>query len=161
MHAGPNDAEQRVPRPYQVDDRARHVVNFLLIALTGLFVFFTISHLAGIGSRRNSPSGLIFTDLTMAGIVLWLGSGYNKRVILHPDAIEVSGWFYSRKLKFAEIRGRQTTANSRLPYPYAYVFVPSDHSKRKLALPPRPPHGPDFSGLDQDDSQSPTMTFAF
>ena len=136
MHAESNVAEQRFPRTYQVDERTRNVVNFLLIALTGLFVFFMISQLAGIGSRRNSPSGLIFTDLTMAGIVLWLGSGYNKRVILHPDAIEVSGWFYSRKLKFAEIRGRQTTANSRLPYPYAYVFVPSDHSKRKLALPP-------------------------
>jgi hypothetical protein len=136
MHADPNVAEQGFPRTYQVDERTRHAVNFLLIALTGIFVFFTISQLAGIGPRRNSLGDLIFMDLTMAGIVLWLGSGYNRRVILHPDAIEVSGWFYSRKLKFAEIRGRQTTGNSRLPYGYAYIFVPSDTGKRKLALPP-------------------------
>jgi hypothetical protein len=70
----------------------------------------------------------------VVGLVLLLGSGYNKRAILHEDSIEVAGWFYRRKLNFTDIRGHQTTANSRLPG-YAYMLVPSDHSKRTLVLP--------------------------
>jgi len=70
-----------------------------------------------------------------AGIGLFLGSGYNKRVILHADAVEVTGWFRSRKLYFADIRGRLTTGGSKSPYGFAYIFVPKDDGQRKVAIP--------------------------
>ncbi len=74
-------------------------------------------------------------DLMWAGLALLLGSAYNKRVILHADAVEVKGWFRSRKLAFADIRGSQTSASSRGTYGYVYVFVPADSSKRRLTIP--------------------------
>ncbi len=128
--------EQGFPRTYRVDARTRQAVNFLLVALAGLFLFFTVLQLARVGSRRSSLGDLIFVDGTIAAILVWLGSGYNKRVILHEDAVEVAGWFYSRRLNFAEIRGRQTSGSSRFPSGYAYIFVPFDEGKRKLVLPP-------------------------
>jgi hypothetical protein len=129
-------AGQKFPRVYRVNQRTRHTVNFLLVTLAGLFLFLTVLQLARFDYRRSSPSDLIFIDVTVAALVVWLGSAFHRRVILHQDAIEVAGWFCRRKLDFMEIRGRQTTANSSLPYGYAYVLVPSDISKRKLVLPP-------------------------
>lgn len=134
MDSEPSGAGQGFPRVYRVDERTRHAINFLLVALGGLFPSLTVLYLAGVLRHRGSLGGLLWVDLIIVGLVVWLASGYNKRVILHRDAIEVAGWFYSRKLGFAEIRGRQTTANSRLPG-YAYMIVPSDISKRKLVLP--------------------------
>lgn len=127
-------AEQGLPRIYRVDARTRHALNFLLVALTGLLLFFTVLQLTQLGSR-SSLGDLAVVDGVFAAMLLWLGSGNNKRDILHGDAIEVAGWFYSRKLNFAEIRGRQTSAGSRIPG-YGYIFLPSDESKRRLALPP-------------------------
>ena len=84
---------------------------------------------------RGSLDALLGFCLVFAGIALFIGSGYNKKVILHADAIEVKGWFRSRKLSFVDIRGRQTNASSRSKYGYAYIFVPTDDRKRKLAIP--------------------------
>jgi len=128
-------SEDGFPRIYRVDARTRRVVNMLLFVFAGFLLSFTV--LQGLGFPRKGPLGdLIVVDFIVAALVAWLGSSYNKRVILHRDAIEVAGWFHSRKLPFAEIRGRQTTGNSRLAFGYAYIFVPSDKRKRKLALPP-------------------------
>jgi hypothetical protein len=123
-------------RIYRVHVRTRRIVNTLLLVLVSFFLFPTVRQIVGIGPHSGHLSDLVFFDLIFAALVAWLGSSCNKRVILHQDSIEVAGWFYSRKLSFSEIRGRQTTANSRLPYGYAYVFVPTDSSKRKLILPP-------------------------
>jgi hypothetical protein len=132
-------AEQGFPLVYRVDERTRRGINFLLVVLAGLFLLFNI---VGWTRGRSRPTSLgellslIFVELTMPTLIVWLGSVNNKRVILQGDSIEVAGWFYSRKLYIAEIRGRQTTGSSRLPHGYAHVFLPSDTSKRKLALPP-------------------------
>lgn len=127
--------ETSFPRVYRTDARTRQILNFFCVALAGLFACLTVLYLSGVLSFRGSLSGLFWMDLAIAALVLFLESGYNRRAILDRDSIEVVGWFYSRKLKFTEIRGRQTTANPRLPYGYAYILVPSDPSNRKLVLP--------------------------
>ena len=134
MGSKPSAAGQGFPRVYRVDERTRQAVNFLLAAIAGLFLSLSVLYLAGVLRHRGSLGGLLWMDLMIVGLVVLLGSGYNKRAILHQDSVEVAGWFYSRKLDFAEIRGRQTTANSRFPG-YAYILLPSDTSKRKLVLP--------------------------
>lgn len=134
MHSKqPSAAEQGFPRIYRVGGRGR--VNGFLVVLAALFLFFTVPELARSGFHGSSHRDLIVADLAVGLLVTWLGSSYNKRVILYQDAIEVAGWFYSRKLNFAEILGRQTSGSS-LRAGYAYIFVPSDKSKRKLVLPP-------------------------
>jgi len=127
--------EDGFPRIYRVDVRGRRVINMVLFVFAGFLLFFTVLRVLGF-PRKGPVRDLIVVDFVVAALVAWLGSSYNKRVILHRNAIEVAGWFYSRKLPFAEIRGRQTTGNSRLAFGYAYIFVPSDNRKRKLALPP-------------------------
>jgi hypothetical protein len=134
MASKASPAHQGFPRVYRVAERTRHAVNFLLVAIGALFLSLTVLYMAEILPHRGSLGGLLWIDLLVVGLVLLLGSGYNKRAILHEDSIEVAGCFYSRKLNFTDIRGRQTTANSRLPG-YAYMLVPSDHSKRTLVLP--------------------------
>lgn len=126
--------EHGFPRTYRVDARTRHAVNFLLFALTGLFLSIPVLQLA----RPLKPfpwRSIIPLYICWGLLLVWLGSGYNKRVILYSDAIEVVGWSYSRKLNFAEIRGRRGAGG----WPrggYVYVFVPLDKSKRQLALIP-------------------------
>ncbi|SRR5579871_2388119 len=134
MASKASPAHQAFPRVYRVDERTRHTVNFLLVAIAALFLSLTVLYWAEILPHRGSLGGLLWIDLMVVGLVLLLGSGYNKRAILNEDSIEVAGWFYRRKLNFTDIRGRQTTANSRLPG-YAHTLLPSDQSKRTLVLP--------------------------
>jgi len=89
-----------------------------------------------VSSHRSPARALILVDLGVVLIWVWLASSYEKRAILHRDAIEVAGWFYSRKLNFAEIRGRRGSGGSRGAFGYAYIFVPLDRRKRQLSLPP-------------------------
>jgi hypothetical protein len=126
---------QLFPRTYRVDARTRHAINFLLVALTGLFLSLPLMELAHIGSRPASLRSITFILICGALLVAWLASGYNKQVILKRDAIEVVGWFYHRRLSFAEIRGRRGASGFQ-GSGYAYVLVPVDNSKRKLVLPP-------------------------
>jgi len=81
--------EHVFPRTYRRDARARRVVNGFLLVIAGLFLFLTLVQVAHGGSLRD----LIVVDLVVAAWVAWIGSGYNKRVILHQDTIEVVGWF--------------------------------------------------------------------
>ncbi|HEV2617265.1 MAG TPA: hypothetical protein VGU63_11735 [Candidatus Acidoferrales bacterium] len=135
MKSVPPAAGQGFPRIYRVDARTRRVVNFLLAALASLiFVILPLCNLIWTKPHASSFSSLIGVDLGFALFLLWLGSGYNKRVILRQDSIEVAGWFYSRKLNFAEIRGRRGPAGYYGAY--HYILVPFDDNKRPLALPP-------------------------
>ena len=127
--------ERDLQRTYRADERTRHAVNFFIVSVGGLFLSLTILYSTRVLPYRGSLAALLEGDLFFAGIALFLGSGYNKRVILHADAIEVKGWFRSRKLYFADIRGRQTTASSRSAFGFAYVFVPKDDKKHRLAIP--------------------------
>lgn len=129
-------SSRAAPRVYRTDGRTRHTVNFFLFAISALFLCLTILYSTHVLPFRGSLRGLLATDLSIGGIVLFLGSGYNKRAILYEDSIEVAGWFYSRKLNFAEIRGRQTSGNKGIYSGYAHILVPTDAGKRKLALPP-------------------------
>ena len=127
--------EQGFPRTYCVDARTRHAINFLLFALAGLFLSFPVLILTRASSQSVSLRSIFLLLLCGALLLAWLGSVYNKRVILHRDAIEVTGWFYNRKLNFAEIHGRRG-AGGMAGIAYAYIFVPLDKSKRQLVLPP-------------------------
>jgi hypothetical protein len=127
--------EQGLPQTYRVDARVRHPINFLLFALAGLFLSIPVLHLT-LGNFQVIPlRSLLLLWLYGALLLAWLGSVNNKRVTLHRNAIEVAGWFYSRKLAFAEIRGRRSSGGWG-GGGYVYVFVPVDRSKRQLALPP-------------------------
>ena len=126
----------RGARVYRTDERTRHSVNFFLFALSGLFLSLSILYATGILHFRGRISGMYWADLAIVVIVLFLGSGYNKRAILREDSIEVSGWFYSRKLNFTEIRARQTTGNKGIYSGFSHILVPTDPGKRKLGLPP-------------------------
>lgn len=98
----------------------------LLVVIGGFFLFSIVLQIAGSHPPLHHQ---IVVDLVFVALATWTGSTYNRSVILHQDAIEVLGWFYSRKLFYAEIRSRQTTG------PYAYILLPSDKGKRKLVLP--------------------------
>ena len=135
MKVEPSTAEHGFPRIYRVDEHTRHAINFLLAAIAGLFLFLTTLLLMRVLPHRGSLSGLFWGDITIAGGVLLLGSAYNKQVILYQDAIEVAGWFYSRKLNFAEIRGRRGSGGYRAALGYASMFVPLDSRKHPLSLP--------------------------
>jgi hypothetical protein len=139
--AAPRLDEQNSQRVYRVKEPERHAANFFIVAVGSLFLSLTFLFWAGVlpygvsHPDRGSLDALLGFCLVFAGIALFIGSGYNKKVILHADAIEVKGWFRSRKLSFVDIRGRQTNASSRSKYGYAYIFVPTDDRKRKLAIP--------------------------
>jgi hypothetical protein len=89
-------AEQGFPLVYRVDERTRRGINFLLVVLAGLFLLFNI---VGWTRGRSRPTSLgellslIFVELTMPTLIVWLGSVNNKRVILQGDSIEVAGCF--------------------------------------------------------------------
>lgn len=129
-------SDQGSPRVYRTDARTRHAVNFFLFALSSLFFSLSILYATGILHFRGRISGMLWADLAIVVIVLFLGSGYNKRAILREDSIEVAGWFYTRKLNFADIHGRQTTGNKGIYSGFSHILVPSDPAKRKLGLPP-------------------------
>ena len=135
MHPDPTIGENGLTHIYRVDERTRRAVNFFLVAIGALPFSMSVLYWGQLLPHRGSLGGLLCIDLFFGGLVIFLGSAYSKRVILREDSIEVAGWFYSRELTFAEIRGRQTTASARLPYGYGYIFVPTDNNKRKLALP--------------------------
>ena|SRR5215472_2636037 len=118
------------PRVYRVDADTRRGINMLVLVLAGLFLFVIVLDIAQIIHGRGSLGNLIFVGVAAAIVVTGLGSAYNKRVTFYRDAIEVAGWFYSRRLGFAEIRGCWPTGLSR-----SYVLVPNNE-KRGLALPP-------------------------
>lgn len=134
MHST-STASKSFPHVCRTEKNVRGPVNFLLVALSGFFGSLTVLYLTGILHYRGHRSGLFWIDLIIAGIALFLGSGYNKRAILREDSIEVAGWFHSRKLLFSEIRGRQTVVSSRGLPGYAHILIPSDHMKRRLGLP--------------------------
>ena len=132
--AAPQLVEQESRHVYRVKEPTRHAVNFFIVAVGGLFLSLSVLYLTRVLPYRGSLGGLLGVDLVFGGIALFLGSSYNKSVILHADAIEVKGWFRSRKLSFADIRGRQTNASSRSVRGYGYIFVPRD-GRRKLVVP--------------------------
>ncbi len=133
--SGSGAAEGEGPRIYRIDQRTRHAVNFCLIAMGGLFLTLSSLYLIGVLPYRGTIGGLLMDDLAIAGIGLFLGSGYNKRVILHRDSVEVVGWFRRRTMRFTEIRGRLIPAQWRLPYGYPYLLMGVGPESRKLALP--------------------------
>lgn len=123
------------PRTYRLDERNRHGGNFLCIALTSLLIFFDVVAARSSSYDADSLPPLLFMNVGMAALILFIGSGVNKRVLLYADAIEVRGWFRSHKLYFRDIRGWRTNAGSSSVYEYAYIFVPADEDKPKLAVP--------------------------
>jgi hypothetical protein len=74
---------------------------------------------------------------SLAGLyALLLSSVAHRRVILHEDGIELSGWFSGRKLKRSEILGRRKGGmDSRNVHGSFYVIVPADKAARELRLP--------------------------
>jgi len=127
-------SEESFPRMYRVDARTRRIVNCFLLFFVGLFVLLTALQLARTNSRQVPLQNLILTDLGVALLAVWLGSSYNKRVILYRDGIKVVGWFSSRKLNRDEIRGWRTSASARYGG-FGYI-LDAVNRKRSLALPP-------------------------
>lgn len=122
---------QEFPRAYGTDPRTRHSANVFVVAVSALFASLTVFGLLPNHPHDVSIRGLFLSDFVVGSFLVFIGSGFNKTAILYEDAIEVVSWFRSRRLKFAEIRGRRTTHKQR---GYVYVLMPLD-GKRALVLP--------------------------
>jgi hypothetical protein len=104
------------------------------LSLPALVACVIVLHIVGVIPRNNQ---LTLTDLlVILGIsivfsVLGMGAS-RRRVVLYEDAIEVTGWFSTRKMKRTEILGRRGRST---PYGYRYTIVPTDANARPLFLP--------------------------
>jgi hypothetical protein len=59
MASKASPAHQGFPRVYRVDERTRHAVNFLLVAIGALFLSLTVLYLAGVLPHRGSLAWII------------------------------------------------------------------------------------------------------
>jgi hypothetical protein len=101
--------------------------------------------LSGLVNKKATPSALLGVGLLTGLYALLLSSRVHRRVILHEDAIEVLGWFSTRKLKRSEILGYRLKGKSARQAVGGrfYIIIPSDMAARKLRL-------PSFLNVDKD-----------
>jgi hypothetical protein len=99
MKIGRNEqAQGGFPRTYGVDASWRHFFNGFAMFCVALFLCMTALYLAGFMEHPIAPRDLVWMNFLLALIIVWVGSWINRRVVLCKDAIEVKGWFSSRKL---------------------------------------------------------------
>jgi hypothetical protein len=79
---------------------------------------------------------MLWMDFSAARFALLISSRANRKVILYQDAIEVCGWFSTRKLRRDEILGRRMGPISAQGGGSYYIIVPADESAGELGLPP-------------------------
>jgi hypothetical protein len=72
----------------------------------------------------------------LLAISLFIWWGASRRVTLFSDAIEVSDWLSSRKLRRDEIRSRRIGRGGRFRLNWYHVLGPAAARARPLKLPP-------------------------
>jgi hypothetical protein len=138
MEAGKGEqGRKEFPRTYRTAKSARHFFNRFAVFMLVLFGVLTLLHLTGRMAHPLSRRDLALMDGLVASFAIWTGQRANRRVILHEDAIEVSGWWSKRRLGRGEIRAFRM---GKLPVLAGggsyYVVVPRDAAKGELKLPP-------------------------
>jgi hypothetical protein len=127
------------PCTYTVEARVRRDLDAIAISWPTVFVCMAALHLVGITPKNNNVT--LFDLLTIVfatGLVAVFGIGHtHSRVVLYQDAIEVLGWFSSRRLQRSEILGYRLvglSARQAMGAPY-YIIIPVDRTARNLILP--------------------------
>jgi hypothetical protein len=138
METGKDELERKkFPGTYRIVKSARHFFNGFAILLLVLFGVSAVLHLTGLMAHPLGHRDLALMDAIVALFAIWTGERVNRRVILHDDAIEVSGWWSKRRLGRGEIRAFRM---GKLPVLAGggsyYVVVPRDAAKDELKLPP-------------------------
>jgi hypothetical protein len=126
---------KQYPLAYSVDARTRSAVDAVAMAPFAVIISVGFLSLAGLTYKPVTPPA-VFVMCFLAGLwALLLASRAHRRVVLHEDAVEVLGWFSTRKLNRSEILGRRWM-DSRSPYGGShYSIVPVDKAARVLRLP--------------------------
>ena len=125
------------PRVYSMDARTQRALDAIATAPLGLVIGISVLDVAGLVYKALAPSALAAMGF-FAGICALLGYQHtHRRVILYEDAIEVSGWFSSRKLTRSEILGYRRKGMSawQARGGNLYIIFPADKSARVLRLP--------------------------
>lgn len=128
---------KQYPRVYIVDARVRRAGNAIALSPLALTISVGFLSLAGLTYKPVTPSALLVACFLAGLWALLLASPAHRRVVLHEDAIEVSGWFSARKLNRSEILGRRMEGTDpRNARGGAHiVIVPVDGAVRVLRLP--------------------------
>lgn len=123
------------PRTYGMDRATRRFARSIALCLVLIAMIGIIGQSAGMIHRSLSPTGLVFLGVTLGGIavVIWVGTG--RRVIIHADTIQVTGWAGARALTRDQILGWRMGHGGRFGDTPFYIVVPRNRTERELKLP--------------------------
>jgi hypothetical protein len=97
----------------RIEPAARRFAWGVALLLPAIGVGGTLLQLAGVIHRSLSPAGMLANSGGLLAISLSIWWGASRRVTLFSDAIEVSDWLSSRKLRRDEIRSRRIGRGGR------------------------------------------------
>jgi hypothetical protein len=137
MKVEESKSEWGYPRTYRIDQSTCRFFEGLAFFLVVLFSIATCLQLMRVFARPLSHRDLAWIDLSVALFALWCVWWAKRLVVLDEQSIEMTGWFWKRKLRRDEISGIRM---GHLPYTYGgssyYIVVAADRSKKNLNLPP-------------------------
>ena len=124
------------PRTYRIEPPTRRFIVGVALLLPAIGLGGTFLQLSGAIHRSLRGAGLIVNNagLLVVSVMLWWGA--SRRVTLTEDAIEVSDWLSTRKLRRDQIRSRRIARGGRYRLVWYQVLVPADPRVRPLKLPP-------------------------
>ncbi len=124
------------PRTYRIEPATRRFIVGVAILLPAIGLTGDLLQLTGVIHRSLRGAGLIANAAGFLAISLLLWWGASRRVTLFGDAIEVSNWFSTRRLRRDQIRSRRIGRGGRFRTVWYHVLVPADPRARPLKLPP-------------------------
>jgi hypothetical protein len=125
------------PRTYQMERNARRFHNGFAIFLPTFFLVMTVLHATGFMDHPIPLRQNLAMDSLALLFGLFISSRANRKVTLSTDAIEVRGWFSTRRLECGEILGRRVgQISARGGGGSFYIIVPANKNLRELKLPP-------------------------
>jgi hypothetical protein len=116
----------------RIEPAARRFAWGVALLLPAIGVGGTLLQLAGVIHRSLSPAGMLANSGGLLAISLSIWWGASRRVTLFSDAIEVSDWLSSRKLRRDEIRSRRIGRGGRFRLNWYHVLVPARTTDRCL-----------------------------
>jgi hypothetical protein len=129
-------SETKYPRIYQTDRKTCLIVIRIFAFVFGFFLLVTIADVTGM---VKDPPPLSLSLLANGFFLLLLAAAFyqrDRKVILYEDAIEVKGWFSTRKLRRGEILGLRMVTRGYPARVSRYVITPTDGNAKQLVLPP-------------------------
>jgi hypothetical protein len=126
---------KQYPRVYFVEARMRRAGNAIALSPLAIMISVGFLSLAGLTYKPDTPYTFLVTCFLTGLWALLLASPAHRRVVLHEDAIEVLGWFSTRKLNRSEILGRRMEGTRSVQGVAHYEIVPVDRAVKVLRLP--------------------------